>query len=426
MSDFETRARKVLPPVLGHYTWLPIDRGEGSWLITSEGRRVLDLTCGIAVTVVGHSHPRVVKAVVDQAQRLMHISAGVAKYESSIALAEMLASVTPAGLDTAFFGNSGAEAVEAAIKLSRQTTRREAIITFRGGFHGRTVGAATLTTSKSQYRRGYGALLPEVYVAPYPYPLGCALPDPHDAEACATHCLAELEAMLEHEVPPEHVAAIIIEPVLGEGGYAAAPASFLRALREIATRIGALLVFDEVQTGMGRTGAWFAAQKVGVTPDVLLAAKALGGGMPLGACISTRERMEKWRTGTHGSTFGGNPVSCASGLATMQVIRDENLVARAETLGQIMVEELAPLRSHPRLREIRRFGAMVAAEFDDKSVAKAALTAALERDVLMITCGFHDQVVRFIPALNIAENDLRKGMRVFVESARTAQVASPA
>jgi len=426
MADFETRARKVLPAVLGHYTWLSIERGEGSWLVTTDGRRVLDLTCGIAVTVVGHSHPRVVKAVVDQAQRLMHISTGVAKYESSIALAEQLATITPRGLDSVFFGNSGAEAVEGAIKLSRQTSGREAIITFRGGFHGRTVGAATLTTSKSQYRRGYGALLPEVYVAPYPYPLGCSLPDAHDAEACARHCFAELETMLEHEVPPEHVAAIVIEPVLGEGGYAAAPASFMRSLRELATKIGALLVFDEVQTGMGRTGAWFAAQKFGVTPDILLAAKALGGGMPLGAVIATRERMERWRTGTHGSTFGGNPVSCASGLATLQVIRDENLVARAETIGELMVEELAPLHSHPRLREIRRFGAMVAAEFDDKAIAKAAIAAALERDVLLITCGFHDQVVRFIPALNIGEADLRKGMRTFVEAARSSQVASPA
>jgi 4-aminobutyrate aminotransferase len=422
----EARARNVLPAVLGHYTWLPIERGEGSWLITNDGRRVLDLTCGIAVTVVGHAHPRVVKAVTEQAGKLMHISTGVAKYESNVALAEMLATVTPRGLDTAFFGNSGAEAVEGAIKLARQTTAREAIIVFRGGFHGRTTGAASLTTSKAQYRRGYGALLPEVYVAPYPYPLACALPEPHDAEACATHCLAELEVMLEHEVPPEHVAAIVVEPVLGEGGYVAAPTSFLRALRDVATRIGALLVFDEVQTGMGRTGAWFAAQKVGVTPDVLTLAKALGGGMPLGAVIATRERMERWRTGTHGSTFGGNPVSCASGLATMQVIRDEKLVPRAETLGDVMVEELAPLRSHPRLREVRRFGAMVAAEFDDKSVAKAAIAAALERDVLLITCGFHDQVVRFIPALNIGEDDLRRGVRIFVEAARAAQVAAPA
>src|SRR5881409_115731 len=426
MSDFESRARKVLPPVLGHYTWLSIERGEGSWLVTIDGKRVLDLTCGIAVTVVGHSHPRVVKAVAEQASRLMHISTGVAKYESNVALAETLATITPSGLDAVVFGNSGAEAIEAAIKLSRQTTGREAIIVFRGGFHGRTVGAASLTTSKSQYRRGYGALLPEVYVAPFPYALACAVPGAHDAEACAAHCLAELDAMLEHEVPPEHVAAIFIEPVLGEGGYVAAPASFLRALRVLATRIGALLVFDEIQTGLGRTGAWFAGQKLGVTQDVMTLAKALGGGLPLGAVVAPRELMAKWRTGTHGSTFGGNPVSCACGLATIEVIRDEGLVARAETIGAIMAEELTPLRSHPRLREVRRFGAMVAAEFDDKAVAKAATAAALAKGVLLITCGFHDQVVRFIPALNIAEDDLRKGMRAFVEAARATQVASPA
>ena len=426
MSDLEARARKIFPNVLGHYTWLTIDRGEGSWLVTTDGKRVLDLTCGIAVTVVGHAHPRVVKAVTDQASRLMHISAGVAKYESNVALAETLATLTPTGLDAIVFGNSGAEAVEAAIKLTRQATGREAIIVFRGGFHGRTTGAATLTTSKSAYRRGYGALLPEVYVAPFPYPLACAVPGAHDAEACAAHCLAELDAMLEHEVPLEHVAAIFIEPVLGEGGYVAAPASFLRALRVLATRIGALLVFDEIQTGLGRTGAWFAGQKLGVTPDVMTLAKALGGGLPLGAVVAPRELMAKWRTGTHGSTFGGNPVSCACGLATIQVLRDEGLVARAEMLGQLMVEELTPLRSHPRLREVRRIGAMVAAEFDDKAVSKTATAAALERGVLVITCGFHDQVVRFIPALNIGEEDLRKGMRVFVEAVKTAQVPAPA
>ena len=426
MSDLEARARKIFPSVLGHYTWLTIDRGEGSWLVTTDGKRILDLTCGIAVTVVGHSHPRVVKAVAEQASRLMHISTGVAKYESNVALAETLATITPSGLDAVVFGNSGAEAIEAAIKLSRQTTGREAIIVFRGGFHGRTTGAATLTTSKSAYRRGYGALLPEVYVAPYPYPLACAVPGKHDAEACAAHCLAELDAMLEHEVPPEHVAAIVVEPVLGEGGYVAAPPSFVRALRALATRIGALLVFDEIQTGLGRTGAWFAAQKFGVTPDVMTLAKALGGGLPLGAIVAPRELMAKWRTGTHGSTFGGNPVSCACGLATIEIIRDEGLVARAETIGAIMAEELTPLRSHPRLREVRRFGAMVAAEFDDKAVAKAATAAALAKGVLLITCGFHDQVVRFIPALNIAEDDLRKGMRVFIEAARSAEVAAPA
>jgi len=333
--------------------------------------------------------------------------------------------VAPAGLDTVFFGNSGAEAIEGSIKLARQVTRRNAIIVFRGGFHGRTTGATAVTTSKAAYRRGYGALLPDVYMAPFPYPLQCPITPAHDAAACAEHCLAELDVLLEHQVPPEHIAAILIEPVLGEGGYIAPPASFLKALRQLATKIGAMLIFDEVQTGFGRTGAWFAAQKVGVTPDIMALAKALGGGLPLGAILAPRALHEKWLTGTHGSTFGGNPVSCAAGLATLRVIRDEGLVARAERLGDLMVRELAPLLADPHVREVRRFGAMVAVEFDDAKLAKAAIAGALERDVLLITCGFHDQAVRFIPALNINEDDLRMGTRVLVDVVKN-KVATPA
>jgi len=424
-SDLERRAKRVLSPLPGRYTWLPLDRGEGSWLITRDGRRVLDLTCGIAVTNVGHAHPRVVQAISEQASKLMHISTGVATYESNIALAEALVSVTPRGLDTVFFGNSGAEAVEASIKLARQSTKRQAVIAFRGGFHGRTAGALSVTTSKSSYRLGYGAMLPEVYVAPYPYALTCPIRPAHDANACAEHCLAEIQAMLEHEVPPEHVAAFLIEPVLGEGGYVAPPSSFLVALREIATRIGALLIMDEVQTGFGRTGAWFATQKHGVDPDILVIAKALGGGLPLGAIVTSRAMQDEWISGTHGSTFGGNPVSCAAGLASFEIIREEGLVARAERLGELMVKELAPLRTDPRVREIRRFGAMVAVEFDSKATAKAAIAGALERDVLLITCGAHDQAVRFIPALNIAEDDLRRGVAALVAAATASGAPTP-
>jgi 4-aminobutyrate aminotransferase len=181
-----------------------------------------------------------------------------------------------------------------------------------------------------------------------------------------------------------------------------------------------------VQTGFGRTGAWFAAQKIGVIPDVLVLAKALGGGLPLGAIVSARALQDKWLQGTHGSTFGGNPVSCASGLATLEVIRDEGLVARAERLGDLMIKELAPLRTHEHVREIRRFGAMVAVEFDDSVHSKAAIKGALERDVLLITCGFHDQAVRFIPPLNISEADLRTGVRALVEAAKSAAIATPA
>ncbi|MDP9265434.1 MAG: aminotransferase class III-fold pyridoxal phosphate-dependent enzyme [Chloroflexota bacterium] len=427
MASLEERSKKVLSPVLGHYTWFEVDRGEGSWLETRDGRRIIDLTCGIAVTPVGHAHPRVVAAVREQVGRLSHICAGVAAYEPNIALAEALVAIAPDPLDMVFFGNSGAEAIEGAVKLARQVTGRQSVIVFRGGFHGRTTGAASLTTSKASYRRGYGALLPDVHVAPYPYALACPIEPPHAADTCARHSLAELELMLEHDVPQQDVAAILIEPVLGEGGYVPAPASFLVALRALATRIGALLVFDEVQTGLGRTGAWFASQRYGVIPDVMVLAKALGGGLPLGAIVAPRELHEAWRTGSHGSTFGGNPVSCASGLATLRVIQDEGLVRRADEVGAIMAEELAPLRRDPRLREVRRFGAMVSAEFDDKTTSKGAIAGALERGVLLITCGAHEQVVRFIPALNIAEDDLRRGVRAFVEAAlATAGAVAPA
>ena len=423
--SLEERAARVLSPVLGHYTWLEVDRGEGSWLFTKDGRRILDLTSGIAVTPIGHAHPKVVAAVQAQVAKLSHICAGVAAYEPNIALAEALGDVMPAGLDMVFFGNSGGEAIEASIKLVRQVTGRESIIVFRGGFHGRTTGAASVTTSKSLYRKGYGALLPEVHVAPYPYPLDCPITPAHDAETCGQHSLAIIEQMLDHDVPAEQVAGILIEPVLGEGGYVAPPVSFLQGLRDLATRIGALLIFDEVQTGFGRTGAWFAAQKFGVTPDVMTLAKALGGGLPLGAVVAPRAIHERWRTSTHGSTFGGNPVSCASGLATLEVIREEGLVARADLVGKIIVEELAPLRRDPRVREIRTTGAMAAIEFADKGSSKAAIAGALKRDVLLITCGSHDQVVRFIPPLNIAEDDLRGGVRAFVEACRTEAVGAP-
>ena len=422
----EQRGKKVLSPVLGNYTWLPLERGEGSWLVTTDGRRVLDLTCGIAVTPIGHAHPKVVKAVVDQASRLMHISAGVAKYEANIALAEFLKGVLPRGIDTFVFQNSGAEAIEAAIKLARQVTKREGIVVFRGGFHGRTTGAATLTTSKAAYRKGYGALLPEVHVAPFPYPLACAIKPAHDAEACAIHCLAEIELMLEHEIPPENVAAFVIEPVLGEGGYVPAPATFLRAVRELSKRIGALLVSDEIQTAFGRAGAWTAIERAGVVPDIVTLAKALGGGLPLGAIAAPRALHEQWPTGTHGSTFGGNPVSCASGLATLKVIQEEGLVERAEAVGRMVEEELAPIRRDERVREIRRIGAMVAIEFDSKDTSKAATAAALEKDVLLITCGSHDQCVRFIPPLNIAEADLRQGVRQFVGAFQGVRTPTPA
>jgi 4-aminobutyrate aminotransferase len=323
------------------------------------------------------------------------------------------------------FQNSGAEAVEAAIKFARQVSGRQAIIAFRGGFHGRTIGALSVTSSKSGYRKGYGTLMPDTHIAPYPYALACPI-DPPDAGRAEKYALDELDLMLEHEVPPEHVAAFIVEPVLGEGGYVAAPPSFIKALRALADRIGALLILDEIQTAFGRAGAWTVADRYGVRPDIITLAKALGGGLPLGAVAASRELQEKWRTGTHGSTFGGNAVSCAAGLATLRVIKEEGLVARAETVGATVEEELRPLARAEGVREIRRIGAMIAVEFDDKARSKAAIAGSIERNVLLITCGAHDQVVRFIPPLNISEADLRHGVQAFVEAVAGARETAPA
>jgi len=383
---------------------LGFERGEGAWLIATNGDRYLDFTSGVAVNALGHAHPHLVKALQEQATKLWHMS-NLFKSPDGEKLAGRLCEQSFA--DFVFFANSGAEALECAIKLTRRhhaakgSPERYRIVTFEGAFHGRTL-ATLAATGSAKYLEGFGP--------------------PLDGFDQVT--LGDLEAV-KRAIGP-HTAGILIEPLQGEGGVRSAPHAFFKALRQLCDDNGLLLIFDEVQTGMGRTGDLFAYKRLGVVPDVMPLAKALGGGFPIGACLATAEAAAGMTPGSHGSTFGGNPVSCASGLATLQVIRDENLVARSETIGQIMVEELAPLRSHPRLREIRRFGAMVAAEFDDKSVAKAAIAAALDRDVLLITCGFHDQVVRFIPALNMGEADLRKGMRTFVEAARSAQVASPA
>src|SRR5919198_6201411 len=352
-DDVVARAKRVLSPVLGRYTWLDVERGEGSWLYTRDGRRILDLTSGIAVMNVGHSHPAVVRAVREQAEHLMHICAGVATYAANVDYAEALGEVAPDDLDTVFFCNSGAEAIEAAIKFARQVSGKPGIIGFRGGFHGRTTGAAALTSSKSHYKVGYAPLLPEVYIAPFPYPLRCDH-GPHTADECAEACADDLLRLLDHVVPPENVAAFILEPVLGEGGYVPAPPRFLQRLRAIAKRFDILLIFDEVQTGFGRTGAMFAAERVGVVPDVLALGKAIASGLPLSAILGRRDLMTRWPEGSHGTTFGGNPVACAAAVATLDVLVEEGLPARARELGDWTLERLRALAArHPAVAGVR-------------------------------------------------------------------------
>ena len=324
------RALAVLAPPCHHYYPFTIASGKGSAIMSSDGRRFLDFTSGLAVLNLGHNHPRVVDAVREQLGSYVH-TGGIYYSETTVAAAEELISTTPSGLDMLFFGNSGAEAVEGALKLARFASGRQAIISCRGAFHGRTLGALSVTSSSSAYRRRYHPLLPSVYQVSYPACFNC--PCGLTPDACGTRCLDEISRVFEHQVPPEEVCAIIIEPFLGEGGYYPAPRNYLRGLRAICDEYGILLIFDEVQSGIGRTGKWFCCEHAGVVPDILTVAKALASGFPLSAVVASKELMLKWDPSAHGTTFGGNAVSCAAARATLQVIREEALLDASVGVG---------------------------------------------------------------------------------------------
>lgn len=385
----------ALAPVMYHYhPGLTLERGEGSWLYDTSGRRIYDLTSGIAVAVLGHAHPEVVAAVRAQAGRIMHICGAVADIDVTARYAKELTAGTPAGLDTVFLTNSGAEAVEGALKLASFTTRRPAYVAFRGSFHGRTYGATSVTFNKDLYRHGYEPLRPSVYSLPFP-----------TSEAEAGPAWQAALDLFDSAVDPEDVAAVIIEPIQGEGGYYPAPSWFLEALRSYTAHHGITLIFDEVQSGFGRTGALFACQRYGITPDVLVLAKSIANGMPLAAVVSTRERMGRWEPGAHGSTFGGNPVSCAAASATLRVIQRDGLAERASALGEEMVHAL--LRAGMHEGHVRAFGAMVAVTCESPEQAKRVIHGALAEDgILLLTCGRHGESIRFMPALTASPDEL--------------------
>jgi len=405
------RDRAAITPAYHRYHDIVASRGEGSFLFDVDGGRYLDFTTGIGVTSLGHSHPRVVAAAQEQLSRLTHVSV-VTHHQLNIRLAEKLASLAPAGLDLSFLANSGAEAVDGAIKLARRVTGRSDIIAFEGAFHGRTLAATTLTSSKNHYREGYEPLLPGVHRVPYPTggdtPAG-------EAEVARTRTAID-ELLIR--VDPAKVAAMIVEPVLGEGGYIVPPTGFLPMLREVADAHGILLVADEIQSGMGRTGHWFAFQGTPVVPDVLLLAKALANGLPISAIVARHDIMEAWPPASHGSTFGGNPVCCAAALATIDVIEEENLVARAGRLGTATMARLRKsIGDHPAVVEVRGAGLMIGIEFrahrgwnTAASVQERVRATCFEHGLLLLSCGSSDEVIRLIPPLNIAEADLESGL----------------
>jgi 4-aminobutyrate aminotransferase len=395
---------------------LAIARGSGAMVEDVDGNRFLDFMAGIAVAVTGHSHPRVVAAIQDAAARFLHICGSDFYYEGFSRLCERLATLAPGkSPKRVFLSNSGAEAVEGAIKLVRSSTRRPALIAFVGAFHGRTYGALSLTASKSRHRAGMGPFLPEVYHALYPDPMRCA--SCRSGPDCDRHGIASIEELFARRVHPGDVAGIFVEPIQGEGGYVVPPDGFLRRLRELCDRHGILLVADEVQTGMGRTGRLFACEHEGVEPNVLLLAKGLASGMPIGAIVA-READMKWEPGAHGSTFGGNPICCAAALATLDLIED-GLIPRAAVLGETLSARLRELAArHPVLREVRGRGLMIGLEMASPEAVKALEWDAFRRGLLVLGAG--PSAIRLAPPLVIDDEDVDTAVRILGESLAAA------
>jgi 4-aminobutyrate aminotransferase len=401
--------RDGVPSVWSRYTDLVVTRGAGSWLETVDGERYLDYTSGIGVTNTGHAHPRVAAAIAEQAARVIHAQQNIVYHQPGLLLHERLPRRFPglgAGEGAALFlSNSGAEAVEGAIKLAKQVTRRPAIVAFRGGFHGRTHATMALTTSGVRYRGHFEPLPGSIYHVPYPYPLRNPTgPSPEAAVAFTIDAIDELFATM---VYPDDVAAFLVEPVLGEGGYVVPPDSFLPALREVTERHGICLIVDEVQSGYGRTGRFFATEWSGVTPDIVVMAKGIASGMPLSGLMARGNLLARFEPGAHGGTYGGNAVACAAALATLDVIDDEGLVANAERQGaRLLAGLLDRAAGHPHVAEVRGRGLMLAVELADPGtlapradLAKALIHQAFDRKLLLLTCGTRGQAVRIIPPL---------------------------
>lgn len=409
----------ALSPILKQATEVVAARGEGVLLYDEEDRRHLDFTAGIGVTSTGHCHPRVVAAAQEQVGRVIHAQYTTVKHRPMLTLADRLGEVLPAGLDRLFFSNSGSEAVEAALRLARQATGRPNIVVFHGGFHGRTVAAASLTTSGTKFRSGFAPLMPGVTVSPFPDPTHFGW----SQEQATEFALKQLDYTLQTMSSPDDTAAFLVEPVLGEGGYVPGNSEFFAGLRERADRHGILLLLDEVQTGFGRTGRFWGHDHFAGRPDVLITAKGLASGFPLSAIAASDELMAKAWPGSQGGTYGGNAVACAAAVATLDVIQDEGLVdnaaKRGEQLRAALVDAAAP---YDAITDVRGLGLMLGCEFrteagePDGATAARVQQEAARRGLLLLTCGAWSQVVRFIPALVVAEDQVDEAAGVWRET----------
>jgi len=399
---------------------LVVEKGEGAVVVDVDGNQFLDMMAGIAVNVTGYSHPKVVQAVQKQSGKFFHICSTDFYYPSFANLAERLAKITFfSGEKKVFLNNSGAEAVETAIKLARYHTKRPYIVAFQGAFHGRTIGALSLTASKIKQRRFFGPLMPGVYHVPYGYCYRCAYNLKY--KSCGVHCADAIGMDLCRSlVSPEEIAAIFVEPILGEGGYVVPPLEFHQKLREFTRQHGILLVADEIQSGMGRTGKFLAMEHFQVEPDVVLLAKGLASGLPLGAVVAKKECM-RWEPGTHGSTFGGNPVSCEASLATLELL-ENGLMANATKMGNRLLRQLKKVqKNHALIGDVRGKGLMIGVELvKNRRTREPAVEAtnkvvqdAFRKGLLLLPCG--DSVIRFAPPLVIDADQVDRAMEIFSE-----------
>ena len=408
-----------LSPMLKQATGVLAARGEGALLFDEADRRYLDFTAGIGVTSTGHCHPRVVEAAQRQVGTLIHAQYTTVMHRPMLTLVERLGEVLPARLDRLFFANSGSEAVEAALRLSRQATGRPNVVVFHGGFHGRTVAAASMTTSGTKFRSGFSPLMAGVHIAPFPDPTHYGWP----VEQATDFALTQLDYLLQTVTSTADTAAFVVEPVLGEGGYVPANERFLAGLRQRADEHGILLVVDEVQTGFGRTGKFWGHDHFAVRPDILITAKGLASGFPLSAIAASEELMAKAWPGSQGGTYGGNAVACAAAVATLDVIRDEGLVDNSAERGTQLRHGLSLVADkYDEITDVRGLGLMIGNEFRDAAgkpdgkLAAAAQQEAARRGLLLLTCGAWGQVVRFIPALVVDADQVDEAVGIWADA----------
>ncbi len=417
--DLAALAADNLTPVLGRYFERSWSHGEGHRLYDTAGRAYLDFGNGIAVSVLGHRNPRVTAAIHAQVDRLIAPMAAMGYAESTVRLARALAATLPDPIDSIFFMNSGSEAIEAALKLARRVTGRPGIVAFRGAFHGRTLGATSITSSNPNYRQGYEPLLPSVYLSPFPSVYRDFAGDEERAVEVAFRHLREL---LHSTISPDEVAAIVIEPVQGEGGYIPAPPAFLQLLRHICDKHGILLVADEVQAGFGRTGKMWSFEHAGIVPDIVCMAKAIANGLPLSALASSKALQVRWGKSAHGTTYGGNPVACAAGLAVLEEIRERDLVANAAARGAELSAGLRAIAARDaRIGDVRGPGLMIGVEFvtdratraPDGPTCEAVIQGCADEGLLVLSCGVQHNVIRWIPPLDVTSDEIAEALAIF-------------